>query len=431
MKLVIFGAGYVGTVTGACLAKQGHQVVFIEPNPEKVREINAGKSPVHEPGLNELIREGRESLQIGAKPLVEDDLEDAEVALIAVATPSHPNGSLRTDQLEEVLNTISMSVKERELPLIVAIRSTVHPSALKRLLSGFQNSNISIVIHPEFLRESSAVKDFFNAPFCVAGGDDENAVHKVLDLYQGMSGKKWAVDRNTASLLKYACNAFHALKIAFANEVGSICEALSVDPSKLMDLFCKDEHLNCSRAYLKPGFSFGGSCLPKDLKALLSLGRELETQLPLISAILPSNHLRFQNLASEVIYEGHKEVAVIGMSFKKNTDDLRDSPYVELIEFLIGKGVQVRIYDPDIHPSQLKGANLQVFYNSKNHLAEYLKTSLVESLDGCDAIIYCKDLCRDDVIMKVKQCRVALYDLNYLLPKHVSQKKALDETLYL
>jgi GDP-mannose 6-dehydrogenase len=428
MKIIIFGAGYVGTVTGACLAKCGHDITFIEPNQSKITEINDGKSPILEPNLEELISEGVKSGRLKAKQFLNNEILEADMAMIAVATPSSFNGTLQLDQMQSVLQTLKAHVEKRSRPLIVTIRSTIHPLALRKLYRDVQLEKcpqISLVVNPEFLRESTAVSDFFKAPFCVAGGDDVWAVEGVLSLYQGICDKCFMMTTEMACLLKYACNAFHALKIAFANEIGSICESLELNPVQLMQVFCHDHVLNCSSAYLKPGFSFGGSCLPKDLRALLSLGREIEETLPLLSSILPSNHLRFQKVLSNLLQEDHRDLAVLGMSFKKNNDDLRESPFVELIESLIGKGIKLRIFDPDIKIDRLTGSNLKAFNHRFGHLVSFLKNDLQEALEDCDGVVLCKDICKEEVLTYIKDRSIPLYDLQYNLVSSSKKQEKL------
>lgn len=419
MKICIFGAGYVGTVTGACLARCGHDITFIEPNLAKVQDINAGISPILEPHLEELIQEGIAAKRLRAIQSVHDELLQTDIAMISVATPSAFNGSLQLEQMRTVLESIKLAVANRKSSLIVSIRSTIHPLALGKLLDDLDLrtfEKMSIVVNPEFLRESTAVSDFFHAPFCVVGGE-KGPAEVVSLLYEGLCPKRYIVGIETAGLIKYACNAFHALKIAFTNEMASLCESLNEDPVELMHVFCQDHVLNCSQAYLKPGFSFGGSCLPKDLRALLSMGRELEESLPLLSSILPSNALRFERALAQILRGEHRSVAVIGMSFKKNNDDLRESPFVELIEQLIGKGITVRIYDPDIRLNRLLGSNLKAFTNRFGHLIAHMHEDIHQALNGCDGIVLCKDFCKDEVLTYQHTHSVALYDLQYIITR--------------
>jgi GDP-mannose 6-dehydrogenase len=421
MNILIFGAGYVGTVTGACLAHCGNIITFIEPNETKVDMLNRGESPILEPRLEEYIQQGLSNNRLRATTSIDLEIEKVDLAMIAVATPSTFNGSLQIEHVHNVINTLKEATRNRSRQLPVVIRSTIHPNALKSIKNACSDSNLSLVINPEFLRESTAVSDFFNAPFCVAGGEDPQSVDLVLSLYKEICQKRYVLELDAACMLKYACNAFHALKIAFANEVGSLCEALNIDSVKLMQVFCEDNQLNCSKAYLKPGFSFGGSCLPKDLRALLSLGRELEEQLPLLSAILPSNQHRFQRAVAEILHEDHQKLAIIGMSFKKNNDDLRESPFVEMIEYLIGKGIQVKIYDPDVKPDRLLGSNLKNFTYRYGHLARYIHSDLKDVLQGCDGIIFCKDFEKNQILDYIQQHSVPFYDLQNHLPFEMKQ----------
>lgn len=418
-KIVIFGAGYVGTITGACLAKcGGHSVTFIDPNAEKVEALNAKRTPIAEPQLEPLIREGVENGFITAFTDIGDTILEADIAMIAVGTPTTSDGLPQLDSLQSVLITLRHAAEKRKRPLIVSIRSTVPPNALRHLVReclGDKNLNISVVVNPEFLRESTAVHDFFHAPFCIVGGDDLTAVNTILSLYKEICPKRFAVSFESACLLKYTCNAFHALKIAFTNEIASICESLEVNPIELMKVFCEDQSLNCSSAYLKPGFAFGGSCLPKDLRALLSLGQNLGEPLPVLSAILPSNRHRFQSMIEKILNGNHKCLAVLGISFKKNTDDIRESPFVELIEQLDSKGIGLKIYDPDVQPEILLGSNRQMFIQRMEHLIPMIKNDLQSALEGCDGLILCKDLLSAQFFNQLKDEAIPIYDLNYCL----------------
>ena len=418
-KIIIFGAGYVGTITGAYFAKCGHHVTFIDPDLDKVEAINQIKCPFLEPKLQELIRQGADHGILQAKKAIGDkDILEADIAMIAVATPSNSEGVLQLSVLRNVLITIREAAVKRDCPLIIAIRSTITPPSLRQLMKECyyeKNPNLTLVVNPEFLRESTAVDDLFHPPFCIAGGDDINAVNIVLDLYEGIGSKRFAMSLETACLLKYACNAFHALKITFANEIASLCESLGANPVELMEVFCEDQKLNCSPAYLKPGFSFGGSCLSKDLRAFVSLGSSQKETLPLLNAILPSNRNRFQKIAQLIIDGNHKKLALLGMSFKKNSDDLRESPYLELIDILLKKRINVQIFDPDVQPELLTGANLELFNQRSNQFLPIIKRDLKSALEGCDGVVLCKELLDKQNYNRLKNEKVKIYDLHYLM----------------
>lgn len=409
-KIVIFGAGYVGLVTGSCLTKYGHHITFVETNSEKVAHLQNKKMPIFEPQLEELFCQGLEKglIEVRCAPGVE--ICEADMAIIAVATPTNEAGEPQLQAVEQVLTQIASAMEKRKKNLIVSIRSTLLPNAFRRLQSACeaQSPQIALVMNPEFLRESTAVKDFCHPPFCIAGGDDPDAVKRVLDLYEEISPKRFELSGESACLLKYACNAFHATKIAFANEISSICESLEIDPVEVMDIFSQDTHLNLSAAYLRPGFAFGGSCLIKDLRALLSL----EEQTPLLSAILPSNQCRFHKTLQAILKGNHKQLAILGMSFKKNSDDVRDSPYVELIEMLHQEGLSLKIYDADIDREKLKRSHQRI-----HPFLPFLEEDLAVALEGCDGIVLCKDYLDAPVLQEILSTGIVVYDLGYYQEK--------------
>lgn len=397
-KIVIFGAGYIGTVLGACFASCGHSITFIEPNQTKVDIIRRGKSPIAEHNLEELIHLGIERGLITAKCEVENEIQDAHIIMIAVQTPTTEDGRQELTYLENALNIISELAQKRTKPLVVSIQSTILPSAFRYLEK--LNPSILLVMNPEFIRESTAVRDFFNPSFTVVGGDNDEAVQTVLSLYADISPKRFAVKPETACMIKYACNAFHAAKIAFANEIAAMCDTLEVSPVDLMDIFCEDKKLNCSAAYLKPGFAFGGPCLVKDLKALVSYGHELGDTLPLLSAIIPSNQMRFQTILNEILKGNHQKLAIMGMTFKKNSDDIRQSPYVQLIDELYAKDISLQIFDPDVKLEN-------------NPYLPLIKPDFATALMGCDGVVLCKDLLSKYQIEELRKANIPIYDLGY------------------
>lgn len=402
-KIVIFGAGYVGTVTGACLSKFGHSITFVEPNQDKVDLINEGTSPVFEPLLNDLISDGVEKGLIIAKTNLKELPFDTEMVMICVPTPTTDSGLNHMETLENVLELLTSIVKNRDL--IVCIRSTLLPDSFNQLNSHFGQGHLQLAINPEFLRESTAVQDFYHPPFCIAGAENPEVADEILSLFSPFCKKCYSVSPNTACLIKYSCNAFHALKVAFANEMASLCDAIGVNPIELMQIFTQDRTLNCSSAYLKPGFSFGGSCLGKDLRALIGAGKSHGLPLPLLSSILPSNQQRFKESLDRILNGNHRQIAVLGMSFKKNSNDLRDSPYVELIHSLRESGIAVRIYDPDVLPWNS--------FNALQSLSPWIKDNLESALEGSDGIVLCKDLI--DPMTMLKLSSISIYDLGYFL----------------
>lgn len=414
-KIVIFGAGYVGLVTGSCLTKYGHKITFIETNREKVAILQSKKIPFFEPQLEELFCQGMERGLIELRCALDQEILEADIVIIAVPTPTNEAGDPQLDAVEDVLSQIVSCMEKRKNSLIVSIRSTLLPESFRQLQSfcEMRSPQTSLVMNPEFLRESTAVRDFFHPPFCVAGGSNLNAVNTVLDLYQEMSPKRYAVSGESACLLKYACNTFHATKIAFTNEISSICESLEIDPVELMDIFSQDTNLNVSTAYLRPGFSFGGPCLIKDLRALLSCSKTLKEPLPLLASILPSNRCRFQRAVEAIMKGNHRLLAVLGISFKKNSDDVRDSPFVDLIEALHQKGISLKIYDPDVDFEKLKATNRGLFDQRFYHLLPMVRDDLDSTLAGCDGVVLCKDFLESSLLQELKNTSLPIYDLGY------------------
>ncbi len=348
--VAVFGLGYVGSVTAACLASIGHRVIGIDSDAHKVECLNSGKAPFFEPGLEEIIRRCAADGNLSATLKVEEALREADVALICVGTPSERNGNLGLDQLRRVCEGIARVAANSTKPLVVAIRSTVFPGTCDEVVIPIfaECKGITVVSNPEFLREGVAVDDFLFPSLVVVGGHDSAAVARVAGLYRSLNTEACLVTLRTAEMIKYACNAFHAVKIAFANEIGSLSGQLGVDGQEVMATLCRDVKLNASKAYLRPGFAFGGSCLPKDLRALSYRANRLDVKIPLIDAALPSNREHLDRAIRAVMESGAKKVGVIGLTFKEDTDDLRESPVVGMVEHLIGKGIDVRIFDPHV-----------------------------------------------------------------------------------
>lgn len=411
-KIVIFGAGYVGLVTGSCFSQFGHQITFIDTNAEKVTLLKRRQMPISEPQLEEIFCRGMDQGLIVVKEQLSQEIQDADLVFIAVATPTNEAGEPQLQAVQAVLAQFVSNLDHRDKQLIVSLRSTVLPDAFRQLQQ-FCDGRISLVMNPEFLRESTAVQDFFHPPFAVAGGADSEAVKAVLDLYEEITPKRYAVNGEAACLLKYACNAFHAAKIAFTNEISTICDGLEINPVEVMDIFAQDTHLNASAAYLKPGFSFGGSCLAKDLRALCSFHQSRGESLPLLDAILPSNQCRFQRAVETILKGNHRQLAVIGMSFKKGSDDVRDSPYVDLIETLLYNGISLKIYDPDIDFDKLKISNREWFEKRFSSLMPMMCEDLESTLAGCDGVVLCKDFLDGSQLQEIKN----VYDLGYFMAR--------------
>jgi GDP-mannose 6-dehydrogenase len=418
MNVTVIGAGYVGCVSAACLARIGHDVVVVDTDPFKIDELRAGKSPVLEPGLDELIWAGVQGGKLTAGPPSDASVLSADVVVICVSTPSLKAGGVDTRPLQRVLSSIGQALKGRREPLTVVVRSTVAPNRLRQLMAALpeeMRNSIRLVANPEFLRETTAIADFEKPPFILVGGDEESSVAKTASLYEGVDAPVHKVSLESALLVKYASNAYHALKIAFANEIATVARAVGADPRSVMSVFAEDSILNISRAYLRPGFAFGGSCLPKDVRALVALGRENSEPLLLLRSVLESNRLRIETAADEIAASGATQVALLGLSFKKGTDDVRESPYVLLAELLVGRGLTVRIFDPEVDLERTVGANRQYLAEHLPGLAQMMCRTAHEALESADALVLCKRLLDRAELQREAARFSRVFDLEYLL----------------
>ncbi len=395
MNISIFGLGYVGSVSAGCLAALGHRVIGVDVSALKVDMINAGRSPVIEAGLEDLIARAVETGQLSATTNAAEAIERSELSIICVGTPSDGNGNLNLSFVENVCREIGVALAHKPGFHTVVIRSTVLPgSTEQRLIPALEAASgrragveFGVAFNPEFLRESTAVHDFHHPPFTVVGQLDERSAQAVAALYAAIPAPVRIVPLRVGEMVKYASNAFHALKVTFANEIGNICKRSDIDSHQVMEIFCLDDKLNLSPYYLKPGFAFGGSCLPKDLRALLYHAHRLDLAVPVLEAVLPSNEHQVR-LGFELVREtGRKKVGLLGLSFKAGTDDLRESPLVELIETLIGKGYQVRIYDRNVSLARLHGANRAYIEREIPHIATLMCGSVEEVLAESEVIL--------------------------------------------
>lgn len=397
MKVAIFGLGYVGTVTAACLATHGHEVWGVEIDPGKVALVDAGRSPIVEPGLDDLVGAAVRAGALHATGDTAAALDGADVSLVCVATPSSAQAGTDLGHLDAV--TASLAAALRAGPgdpgrrHVVAVRSTVPPGTVERLgrrlaaaLAGTRR-RVGVAMCPEFLREGTAIADFFAPPFTVIGAGDDDVAATLTDLLAVPGRPVHAVDPRTAEALKYACNAFHATKVTFANELGRIFRRYGVDSREVMRLFCEDDQLNISPRYLRPGFAFGGSCLPKDLRSLLHLARVANVDLPLLAATLQSNAVCVNDVVDRVVAGDGHTVALLGLSFKPDSDDLRESPSVDVAERLLGKGYEVRIYDPIINPTALTGSNRAYVQTRLPHLRRILTDTAADAVAGADVAL--------------------------------------------
>jgi GDP-mannose 6-dehydrogenase len=395
VKLSVFGLGYVGCVSAACLADTRNEVVGVDVNATKVEIINSGKSPIIEAGINELIAEVVAEGRLSATTDSARAILDSDLSLVCVGTPSNQNGSLHLRHIEEVCAEIGTALKTKNVRHIVVIRSTMLPGTVQNTVipileetSGKKAvTDFGICINPEFLREGSSLKDYYAPPFTLIGADDDETINAVRSLYANISAPVFVTSLKTAEMVKYVCNCFHALKVSFANEIGNICKALEIDSHEVMDVFCQDTKLNLSPYYLKPGFAFGGSCLPKDLRAINYKAKELDVEVPVLSAILPSNRLQIERAIEMVTRSGKKRVGVLGFSFKAGTDDLRESPIVVLIETLIGKGFELALYDRHVSVAKLVGANKEYIEREIPHISKLMRTSVDGVLNDSDVVI--------------------------------------------
>ncbi len=394
MKLAVYGLGYVGSVTAACLASGGHNVYGIDLDPTKVAGILAGKSPVLEPGLDQIIAACVADGSLSASDSATDVPVDTDLHMVCVGTPSNPNGSLNIDQVMAVAAEIGSRLGDHPFPVVV-LRSTMLPGSAEAEIGPIVEAasgrvigkNLGLASCPEFLRETSAIDDFFTPPFTVAGVTDDQTLGRLKELFSFTDAPFHATDLRTAELIKYACNAFHAVKVGFANEIGRFARAAGADGRQVMEIFCEDTQLNISPAYLTPGFAFGGSCLPKDVRALVHRSRSLDLDLPLLGSVLASNEQHLSGAVDQVLSTGAGTVALLGLAFKTGTDDLRESPYVRLAEQLIGKGIDLRVWDPDLRRERLIGQNLSFVDETLPHLARLLKPAPADAIAGAELVV--------------------------------------------
>lgn len=412
MKVSIFGLGYVGCVSSACLADAGHEVIGVDVNPLKVEIINSGRSPVVEPGVGELMAKAVEAGRLRATTETREAVLETDLSLVCVGTPGRDNGSLDLTYVKRVCQQIGEALAAKQRYHIVAIRSTMLPGTIEttvlptlEVYSGKRAGlDFGVAVNPEFLREGTSIYDFHHPPFTLIGADDEDAAGPVGRLYAGIDAPLIRTRIKEAEMVKYACNAFHALKVTFANELGNLCKSLGVDSHRVMEVFCKDTKLNLSPAYLKPGFAFGGSCLPKDLRALMHKAKEMDVETPLLGSILASNRHQVERAVDLVLKSGRKRVGVLGLSFKPGTDDLRESPMVTMIEALIGKGLQLAIYDREVELARLYGANKEYIEREIPHISSLLCSELDDVIAHSEVIVIGK---------KSDEVRTRSADLNH------------------
>jgi GDP-mannose 6-dehydrogenase len=391
MRISVFGLGYVGAVSASCLAADGHTVIGVDTNPVKVDLLNQGRAPVIEAGLGELIEEGVRSGRLRATTDCDEAVAGTELGLVCVGTPSKSNGSLDLAYLRRVADDIGQAIGRQQTDFVVVIRSTVLPGTTRQVvlpdLERAAGRPVAVGVHPEFLREGTAIRDFHEPPKVVVGAADPQVQELVAPVASRPGAPLIQTDLELAEMVKYADNAWHALKVTFANEIGSLAKAQGLDGHRVMDILCADTKLNLSPVYLRPGFAFGGSCLPKDVRALRHRGRGLDLDLPVLNAILPSNTQQLDRAFQLVADAGSRRVGVLGLAFKAGTDDLRESPMVEVVERLIGKGYDVRIYDANVSLAKLVGANKSYILDQIPHISDLMVASIDEVLDHAGTVV--------------------------------------------
>jgi GDP-mannose 6-dehydrogenase len=416
VKVSVFGLGYVGSVSAAALAADGHEVIGVDVNTDKVDKINGRTSPIVEPGLSEVLEATVSEGRLRATIDTADAIRNSEVSLLCVGTPSRKNGSLDLTYLTRVCEQIGAELRTKRDYHVIVVRSTVLPGtthevvipALERTSGMKYGDGFGVSVNPEFLREGTALKDFRKPPITLVGHNHAADASGTIALYQSIDAPLVSTSIRVAEMVKYTSNAWHALKVCFANEIGNLCKRLDVDSHDVMDVFCRDEKLNLSAYYLKPGFAFGGSCLPKDVRALQYRAKEVDLDLPVIQAILPSNKLQIQRAFDEVMDTGRKRIGLLGFSFKAGTDDLRESPMVILAEALLGKGLALKVYDKNVSLARLVGSNREYIEQQIPHLSSLLCPTVEEVIEQSDVIVvgnqspeFADGLarCRDDQIV--------------------------------
>ena len=395
MRISIFGLGYVGAVCAGCLSARGHEVVGVDVSSTKIDLINKGKSPIVEPGLEELLQQGLKTNRLRGTTDVAAAVRDTDMSFICVGTPSKKNGDLGLEYIEGVCREIGFALRDKAERHTVVVRSTVLPGTVKNVVipiiedcSGKQAGvDFGVAVNPEFLRESTAIKDYDFPPITVIGELDKTSGDLLETLYRELDAPIIRKDIEVAEMIKYTCNVWHAAKVTFANEIGNIAKAVGVDGREVMDVVCQDHKLNLSKYYMRPGFAFGGSCLPKDVRALSYRASSLDVEAPLIGSLMRSNSAQVQKAFDIIAAQDKRKVALLGLSFKAGTDDLRESPLVELAEMLIGKGFDLRIYDRNVEYARVHGANKDYIESKIPHVSSLLDSDFDGVVDNADVIV--------------------------------------------
>lgn len=395
MRVSIFGLGYVGAVSAGCLAHEGHEIIGVDPFQTKVDIINSGRSPIIEAEINELIAEAVRTGKLRASCDPAEAMRETELSFVCVGTPSQTNGNLDLRFIRRVCEQIALALRDKATRHTVVIRSTILPGTMHKIvipileeISGKKAGvDFGVCHNPEFLREGSSVKDFYAPPKTIIGELDRASGDMLAQLYGHLDAPLIRTDLETAEMVKYVDNTWHALKIGYANEIGNLCKSFSIDGHEVMRIFCQDKKLNISPAYLVPGFAFGGSCLPKDLRALAYQAKMHDLELPIMNAILPSNEMQVTRGLRLIMEKGHKRIGVLGFSFKAGTDDLRESPVIEVIERLLGKGHDLRIFDKNVNLASLVGANRDFILNRIPHISRLMVNDIDAVLNHAQTVV--------------------------------------------
>jgi GDP-mannose 6-dehydrogenase len=399
VRLSIFGLGYVGCVSAACLAREGHHVIGVDVNEEKLAAVNAGQSPVLETDLDQLISDAASQGRLRATSDSVAAVNESDISLICIGTPGNEDGSIDLSHLINVCEQIGSALREKRSGHIVVVRSTVLPGTVGTVLIPILESqsgrklgrDFGVCVNPEFMREGTSISDFYSPPFTLIGTQDNEVAAAVSELYSAVTTPVMVVSMNTAEMIKYACNAFHALKVGFANEIGNLCKELDIDGYEVMEILCRDTKLNLSSKYLRPGFSFGGSCLPKDLRAILYQAEKLSLDVPILSATLRSNRLQIDRALQMILDTGKKRAGLLGLSFKTGTDDLRGSPAIMLVQRLLEHGLEVAVYDTSVSLPRLIGTNKKYLERELPGIAQFIRASVSELLDSAEVVIIIND----------------------------------------
>lgn len=395
LSISIFGLGYVGSVSAACLARAGHRVTGVDTNSEKVEMLASGRSPILEPCMSELVTAGHQAGRLYATTDGVAAVRDSDISFVCVGTPSLRSGKLDLRHVEHVAREIGGALKKKKSQHAVVLRSTVLPGTTESMVIPILESasgrragvDFTVCYNPEFTREGSAVADFLEPPYTILGAQSPEHLTQIRTMYEDTPGPKFDTTIPVAEMVKYASNVFHAVKVGFANEMGTLCKHLEVDTESVSRIFASDTKLNISPAYLSPGFAFGGSCLPKDLRALAYRASELDLSLPLLEALMPSNAEHLNRAVDAVLRTTKKKVSLLGLSFKAGTDDLRESPQVQLVKRLLGEGCQVRIWDQDVSLGRLAGSNRQYIEEVIPHIGALFSANLAEVVRGAEVVI--------------------------------------------